>query len=257
MSKNNNRKNINQKLDNEWYTENEKKSNIKNNVYFADACDLSRNYNLTKKSIKNIDKIEDDFLPLSGSEPHYNPKKWNKNYDDRMNHNCYAYFLDDFIENRPKRPQPGHVDPNMSIFKKQDYTREEISRRAIYDNPSIYCTHPEKKCEKGYYKGALVIDRYNNYHWLLQNSNGYWSHKPGQLEVTNTDADKKLIKDPRKANLMYEKNRTYKLLYSDIGPFYCVPNEEETGIKKRSKTCDQCGGGIRKHNTSGTCYKCK
>lgn len=258
-SNNNSKKNINQKLNSDWYPNNKKITNKKSDLYFADACDTSRNISLTKKSLQKVKTIDKDgFLPLSGSEPHYNPKKWNDDIDDRYNHNCYAYFLDDLIHNRPKRPQPGHVDPNMSIFKKQDYTREEITRRAIYDNPSIYCTDPEATCEKGYYKGALVIDRYNNYHWLLQNSNGYWSHKPGQLPVTNTDADKKPIKDPRKANLLYDNSdKGYTLFYSDIGPFFCVPNTKETGIKKRSSTCDQCGGGIRRNNTSGTCYKCK
>lgn len=254
--KNNNIKN--QRLTSEWYSNDEKQKNKKTSLYFADACDTSRNYELTKKSINKKEKIIDGFLPLSGSEPHYDPVKWNNNITDRHNHNCYAYFLDDLIPKRSKRPQPGHVDKSIRVFKKQDYTREEMSRRAIYDNPIIYCTDPEAKCKKGYYKGTLVVDRYNNYHWLLQNSNGYWSHKPGQLETSITDADKKLIKDPRKANLIYDyKDKGYTLFYSDVGPFFCVPNTEETGIKKRSDTCEQCGGGIRKNNTSGTCYKCK
>lgn len=253
-------KNVNQRL-REWYTEEDKVKNIKTSKYFADACDISRNQKLTKKSFastsKNNTKKSNGLLPLSGSEPHYDPKKWNENYLDRLNHNCYAYFLDDLVKGRPKRPQPGHVDPNLEVFRKQDYTREELSRRAIYDNPSIYCTDPDGRCEKGYYKGVLVIDRYNNYHWLIQNSNGYWSHKPGQLEVTNVDADGKLIKDPRTANLLYDReSRDYKLLYSDIGPFFCVPSKKETKIDIRSKTCDQCGGGINKNNRSRICSKC-
>lgn len=260
MKKGNNKSNINEKIGSEWYPNKKKEMNKKADFYLADSCDLSRNIHLTKKSLKNqnVHGNIDTFLPVSGSEPHYNPKKWNDDIEDRYNHNCYAYFLDDLIHKRSKRPQPGHVDPNMNVFRKQDYTREEISRRAVYDNPSIYCTHPEDKCEKGYYKGALVIDRYNNYHWLIQNSNGYWSHKPGQLPVTNTDADKKLIKDPRKANLLYDNSdKGYTLFYSDIGPFFCVPNSKETGIIKRSSTCEQCGGGIRRKNISRICYKCK
>jgi hypothetical protein len=254
MSKKNNT-DKNQSLGYDWYTNESKKKNIRNDTYFADACDLSRNKFMGKKVV--TDKGINGFMPLSGSETHYNPKKWNKDYDDQLNHNCYAYFLDDLIHKRPKRPQPGHVDKGMNVFRKQDYTREEISRRAIYDNPSIYCTHPDNRCQKGYYKGVLVIDRYNNYHWLVQNSNGYWSHKPGQLEVTNIDAKGNLIKDPRKADLIYDKDRQYSLIYSDVGPFFCVPNQDDTGIKKRSATCGQCGGGIRKNNKSGLCTHCK
>ncbi len=254
--RNNRNKNVNESLGYDWYTEDQKKNNIRTDTYFADACDISRNKHLSKK--EKISKTKDGFLPLSGSEPHYDPTKWNTDYNDRINHNCYAYFLNHLVPNRPKRPQPGHVDKNMNVFRKQDYTREEISRRAIYDNPGIYCTDPEARCAKGYYKGVLVIDRYNNYHWLHQNSNGYWSHKPGQLPVTNTDADYKLIKDPRKANLIYDQEgRNHNLIYSDVGPFFCVPNKELTGIEIRSSTCEQCGGGIRKNNQRGICYKCK
>jgi hypothetical protein len=80
---------------------------------------------------------------------------WNRNDQDRYNHNCYAYFLDDFIPNRPKRPQPGLRDTAIEVFRRQDYNREEMTRRAIYDNPTIYCTDPKKRCKNGYYKGVL------------------------------------------------------------------------------------------------------
>jgi hypothetical protein len=121
---------MNRVLDEEWYTDKQKKTNVRKELYFADACDLSRNYK-NSKSIKTKTIGDDDFLPMSGSEPHYNPKIWNENYNDRLNHNCYAYVIDDCKPNRPKRPQPGHRDRNIETFRKQDYTREEITRRAI------------------------------------------------------------------------------------------------------------------------------
>jgi hypothetical protein len=247
--------NINKPLSDEWFSEIDKKKSRNTKVFYADSCQTSRNHKHSK-SVKTIHS--GDTLPLSGSEPHYNPDKWNKNYFDKLNHNCYAYVLDDFIPDRPKRPQPGHRDKNINTFRKQDYTREEISRRAIYDNPSIYCSDPKAACKKGYYKGVLIIDRYNNYHWLRQDSNGYWSHKPGQLEVTNIDADGKLIKDPSKANFIYDKdNKPYKLIYSDIGPYFCIPSKEETHVKIQTHTCGQCGGSIHSTNKNGVCYKCR
>ena len=251
--------NINKPLKEEWFSEEDKKRTKSKKTFFADSCELSRNHKETHNSkASKVKDIYSDMLPMSGSEPHYNPEKWNANYFDRLNHNCYAYVLDDFIPNREKRPQPGHRDKDINTFRKQDYTREEISRRAIYDNPSIYCTEPEKKCKKGYYKGVLVIDRYNNYHWLRQDSNGYWSHKPGQLPVTNIDADGKLIKNPSKANLIYDKDgRAYTLIYSDIGPYFCIPSKAETRVKIESHTCGQCGGSIHSTNKNGVCYKCR
>jgi hypothetical protein len=249
---------INKELSEEWCSEENKKKNQLKDIYYADSCTISRNYHHTKENMSFNNTKKEKGLPLSGSEPHYDPEKWNKNFMDRVNHNCYAYVLDDFVKDRPKRPQPGHRDKSMPIFRKQDYTREEISRRAIYDNPSIYCTDPNAVCKKGYYKGVLVIDRYNNYHWLRQDSNGFWSHKPGQLPVTNKDADGNLIVDPKKANLIYDKDRKeYNLIYSDIGPYFCIPSKKDGPVKTSSHTCDQCGGGIRTNNKSGICYKCK
>ena len=248
---------LNKELGEEWYSEENKKINKLKEKFYADSCTTSRNYHHTKTN-KSTKQVTSGKLPLSGSEPHYDPEKWNNNFMDRVNHNCYAYVLDDFIKDRPKRPQPGHRDKNIQTFRKQDYTREEITRRAIYDNPSIYCTDPNVSCKKGYYKGVLVIDRYNNYHWLRQDSNGYWSHKPGQLPVTNTDADGKLITNPSKANLIYDKDRKeYNLIYSDIGPYFCIPSKKDGPVQTKTHTCDQCGGGIGSRNKSGICYKCK
>lgn len=213
--------------------------------YFPDSCQTSRNYGI-KTNTSERRKSEDELLPMTGAEPDYDPHLWNTNSNAKYNHNCYAYFLDHLIPDRLKRPQMGHRDRTMEPFRTQDYTREELSRRAIFDNPNIYCTDPEEKCADGYYKGVLVVDRYNSYHWLRQDKNGYWSHKPGRLDVTNIDADGKLIKDPRTANLLYDKeDKEWSLLYSDVGPFFCVPGQDlrKSGkVKIESFTCDQCGG---------------
>ena len=50
----------------------------------------------SNNKIDNLDylhKSKKEFSPLSGSEPKYNPKKWNDNDNIRSNHNCYAYVL--------------------------------------------------------------------------------------------------------------------------------------------------------------------
>jgi hypothetical protein len=219
--------------------------------YMAETCAQSFNKHLANNKNNNRGE-KNGFLPLSGSEPPYEPAVWNTNFMDRVNHNCYAYFLDNFIPGRPKRPQPGHRNINERVFQSENFTREEITRRAISDNPTIYCTDPNQACQKGYYKGVLVIDRYNNYHWLRQDSNGYWSHKPGELPVTNLDADGKLIKHPGKANLLYKAtNPKDSLLYRDVGPYFCIPSKHDSNIKLEAHSCEQCGGGKGKGKGKG------
>jgi hypothetical protein len=233
---------------------NSKNMDKRQSFYMAESCAQSfnkhmKNNNSNGRNTSSITK--DGFLPMSGSEPPYEPALWNTNYMDRVNHNCYAYFLDNFIPGRPKRPQPGHRNKNERVFQSENFTREEITRRAISDNPAIYCADPNKACQKGYYKGVLVIDRYNNYHWLRQDANGYWSHKPGELPVTNVDADGKLIKHPGKANLLYKAaNPKDSLMYRDVGPYFCIPSKRDTKIKLEAHSCEQCGGAKAKGKKS-------
>ena len=92
MSSSNNNKNNNDK---------------RQSFYMAESCAQSFNKhmkNSNNNSSNNTSSItKDGFLPMSGSEPPYEPALWNTNYMDRVNHNCYAYFLDNFIPGRPKR----------------------------------------------------------------------------------------------------------------------------------------------------------
>ena len=50
----------------------------------------------------------------------------------------------------------------------------------------------------GFYLIALVVCG-EDYHWLRQDPDGYWSHKPGLTEVKDTDDDGNRIWDPRHA----------------------------------------------------------
>ena len=62
-------------------------------------------YSILIKTMYDDSKITDDEYnhnpsPLSGSEPDYNPNKWNNNKKYKSNHNCYAYALNKFAGNR-------------------------------------------------------------------------------------------------------------------------------------------------------------
>ena len=40
---------------------------------------------------------------MTGSEPDYEPEKWNENPYVKNSHNCYAYFLDDKLPHVKKK----------------------------------------------------------------------------------------------------------------------------------------------------------
>ena len=82
-------------------------------------------------------------------------------------------------------------------------------------------THFEYRCPNGTSKIALIVDPKRDYHFLRQDRDGYWSHKPGSTNVTHLDASGNKIKNPLKANRHYDSLNYYKpcffsCIYSDL-----------------------------------------
>lgn len=189
------------------------------------------NKNLTNyKKNKLLDKLMDrslksnkEFSPLSGSEPSYEPDKWNKNKNILDSHNCYAYALNQRVSKRKGKPQPGYFAHYDHISNKEYQDCSSFLNRLKKDTPSLYVTDFETPCKKGFYKNFIAVakDGYDHdYHFYREDKNGYWSHKPGRTEVTNIDASKKLIKNPSKANRNYAHFN-----YSKPCFFYCNPKK--------------------------------
>lgn len=210
-----------------------------------------------KKIVNNTDFCEKhqnckQFLKkfLNNEEEDYNPEKWSHPYIEGS-HNCYAYFLDTIFEDlrnkcsaickknsnecpkkvkqcRPLIPQPGDdhlikLEGNLKN-KKFKYTCKEIEKKIISDNPDIKKTELIKKCPKNYFKGSMVVDPGNTFHFYRLNSDGTWSHKPGTLPVTNLDKDKNKIYTPHTANRDYTRpGDNDPINYTNFCGYYCIP----------------------------------
>ena len=87
------------------------------------------------------------------------------------------------------------------------------------------------KCPDGFSKIALIIDESDDYHFLRQDSNGYWSHKPGARKVKNVDAFGHKIKDPRLANYNYALSDGASLNYDIFCSYMCVPRNRPLYMK--------------------------
>ncbi len=77
------------------------------------------------------------------------------------------------------------------------------------------------KCSEGCYKVALVIAPNQDYHWYRQNSDGTWSHKPGNGYVIKTDYQSQVIYDPQYCDRRYNYGGTV-INYSVFCGFYQV-----------------------------------
>jgi hypothetical protein len=170
--------------------------------------------------------------------PKYEPHKWMGLIQSSTN--CYAYACDDpYGHPQNTMPQPGQaagywdwirLNPQGNIEIKDSSVRyavmrddmERHNRRLASLIPLIRLRNdpiPDLVVNvPGHYLIALVTDHHGrDYHWLRQDDNGMWSHKPGLTPVTNLDASGNLISDPRTCDLLYPG------LWYEFTTFYYVP----------------------------------
>ena len=168
----------------------------------------------------NLSNLKNEFSPLSGSELDYNPNLWNKNNNIRKSHNCYSYALGNIVKDLKSKAQPGYAS-GYKYINNDNFNCKSFRERLKKDSPSSYLEKFDKACLPGFYKIFLALDPGNDYHWWRQDSNHYWSHKPGESNVTNLDASEKLINNPYVSDRKF-KNRNYHepcffaCIYSDL-----------------------------------------
>lgn len=145
-------------------------------------------------------------LPMSGYELDYNPLLWDDEVED--NNNCYNYALNSQVIPGTNtlwyKQQPGQYSESMTY----DYSDYDAMYTAVHNdfvkynqifNTNLIFTPIDKfaKCPEGTYKVALVACSDDwDYHWYRQDSDGYWSHKPGTDFVRRYDDSYDLIIDP-------------------------------------------------------------
>lgn len=146
-----------------------------------------------------------------------------------MSNNCYSYafnnqtqynLLHDSFDNNHFMiigMQPGAlggialtngISSKDDLLELLEYDKSAIEGITLI-KAGIFSTCPENG-----YKVALWYDSSGDYHWYRQNSDGTWSHKPGELEVTNLDTHGNLIVDAVHQNTLYD---------TFVGFYYVVP----------------------------------
>lgn len=232
-NKKNNKNNKNINIENKKLDKNnvKNKNNIKNKYNFKHGGKGSNKpYILEIKKIKNNESLLDknnmennatkEFSPLSGYELDYNPSLWNDNTNIKESHNCYSYALGKIVPELESKAQPGYAS-GFDYIEDDDYNCKAFRERLKKDSPGSYLESFDNACMPGFYKVFLALDVKNDYHWWVQNSNKFWSHKPGSTDVIDVDADGNKIKNPLKSNrnfgsLNYFKPCFFSCVYSDL-----------------------------------------
>ncbi len=201
-----------------------------------------------KKPLENSPFCEDHikFCPrvskLSGYEPEFNPEKYNKFKGVKEAHNCFAYAFDylDLPNNKKCTkescpvpfPQPGRASGYPKWSKVKGKRCPDLISRLMGDVPGIKMTSFEGRCPKGMRKIAPVTDEDEDYHFYREDSNGYWSHKPGATNVTHLDATQRPIYDPELASREYPDSG---LNYDQFCGYLCIPATKNHKLKRGGK----------------------
>ncbi len=179
------------------------------------------------------------IAPLTGYEPEYNPDLMNNNKRLRESHNCFAYAFNhidppsenECNDNTCNVPfhQPGRASGYPKWSKVKGKRCPDLLARLFGDVKGLTMTTFEKKCPPNTSKIALVADEDEDYHFYRQDSNGYWSHKPGATNVTNKDAQNSHIYDPSLASRAYENS---SLDYDKFCGYLCAPKGKKLHFKR-------------------------
>lgn len=196
-----------------------------------------------------------DFMKTftNGYEPEYEPEKWNSDKFVKGSHNCYAYFLDapnrsltvkceELCTDKEKCPdssntcrdlipQPGDASllfkDGSTDRKTREYLCPDMINRIKADNPKIKQTNLANKCPANHFKGAMVVDHKNTFHFYRLNKDGIWSHKPGITSVKTEDAIGKPIVVPHFADRNYKRAGSSNINYDDFCGYFCIPRSSE------------------------------
>lgn len=169
----------------------------------------------------------------NSSDTLYEPNKWNHDPIQKYS-NCYSYALNDINPgDLDDLHQPGYYAGQQ---KRKPYMCWDLIQKVLKDNPGIiyksvhgkpfnFNGNDSTEPPKFYYRVMLFIsdsaDSANSdYHFVRQDQNGTWSHKPGNSKATNKDFSNNLIINPLEADL-----GEYKTL---CGIFYVPQNNYMT-----------------------------
>jgi hypothetical protein len=135
--------------------------------------------------------------------------------------------------------QPGYAAGFGKFSDQKEKGCGDMVSRLWGDNPQIRASSFNEKCPMGTSKIALIVDPERDYHFLREDPDGYWSHKPGALPVKRTDASDRPIIRPDRALFLYKESKD-PLMYTDFCGYFCVPRGKPLHMSKISR------GGARR-----------
>ena len=194
--------------------------------------------------------------PTTGFEPPLDYSLWNVKDEVRESQNCLAYAMNkidqvsvkeckDSVDCNVGFSQPGYASGSSKLSDQVEKRCGDMVSRIWGDTPAVTATSFNDRCPYRTSKIALIVDPKRDYHFLRQDPDGYWSHKPGAMHVTRLDASNRPILRPDRALFMYTKRRPSEepLTYTRFCGYFCVPRTNDVPIHM-SRTVKKGGHSV-------------
>lgn len=192
-----------------------------------------------KSARRSVRERTNTKLPTTGAEIPYQPEVWNTPLVQRS-HNCFSYALNmlesESVEKCALRQQKQQMScrriwPQPTVPKQYRKRRHDRFQCNIMDpllreqlqKVGFHAVSRRDACPSGHYRVAFTVSSGDNYHWLRQDPDGYWSHKDGGMPTSRVDASGNAIVDPATADFKYAN-----IEYDAFCGYYCVRNELRT-----------------------------
>lgn len=178
--------------------------------------------------------------PVTGFEPPLDDALWNAKDEVRESQNCLSYAMNKINQATVKEckesvdcdvsfSQPGYASGSGKLSEQVEKGCGDMISRIWGDTPAVTASSFEEKCPYKTSKIALIVDPKRDYHFLRQDPDGFWSHKPGAMHVTRLDASNRPILRPDRALFMYTKGKE-PLTYTRFCGYFCVPRTKDAPI---------------------------
>lgn len=131
-------------------------------------------------------------------------------------------------------PQPGYASGHPQFSKYVYKGCLDMVHRLWGDNPDVKATQFHLRCPYTTSKIALIVDPKRDYHFLREDPDGFWSHKPGSMDVSRIDSSGRPILRPDRALFIY-KNHKEPLRYTKFCGYFCVPRDRPMMMKTEVK----------------------
>lgn len=138
--------------------------------------------------------------------------------------NCYTYAMNDpdrysFLGDAPGERVAGTPRDNAKLREdmarveaEEDYDGFKKNLLLLVESDGAIIGGPSADPIDGYYRVAVYTspphkgrksesDPWSDYHFVRENDDGTWSHKPGSGSATNIDKSGELMTDPKTANI--------------------------------------------------------